>query len=410
MDYTELRENIYAPIREEGIFTWDWMYGGEYALASCYSLSQESKNELTYAAEQLGKVFAKTVTAVQTMAIPIFRELGIPDTVVSVARIPVLSQAATLIGRFDFARTARGWKMLEFNSDTPGGIVEAFYVNGKVCDYFGVEDPNFGLEADLTRAFRGIVDRYGELGYAAGKVVFAALDWHNEDAGTARYLMQQSGLSAKFVPLKDLRLYQGKLCALFAGNLEPVDILYRLHPLGMLGDDADADGFPTGAYVLQLVEKRELALINPPAAIIAQTKALQALIWNLHTMGEFFAETEHEIIENYMLPTYFDNAFLGKSDYVIKPVFGREGGNVRLYAANGDILEEECDGLFGDQLAVYQQMAELEAVEVETLNGRYCGCLLWGAFLLNGQASAINARVGGRITNDMSYFLPVCVK
>jgi glutathionylspermidine synthase len=409
MNYQESREAIYIPLRNEGIFTWDWMYGSEYALAAMYLISHDDRTELAYATEQLGRVFAKTVTAVQKMDTPIFRELGIPDVVINASRIQVLA-ASTLIGRFDFAKTKRGWKMLEFNSDTPGGIVEAFYVNGQVCAYYGEKDPNHGMNRLIKRAFAEITERYQALGYPTARVVFSALDWHREDAGTTRYLLKQSGLNADFVPLKDLRVYQDKLCALGDGELRPIDLLYRLHPLGMLGEDVDTDGFPTGAYVLRLAERRKLGLINPAAAILSQTKALQALIWNLHSINEFFTLEEHEIIAAYMLPTYYENTFLGQDDYVAKPILGREGGNVRLYHADGNLLEEEAEGWFSKQMVVYQQMVDLESVTVPAAGGLYSGRLLWGSFIINGKASAIMARVGGRITNDMSYFLPVGIK
>lgn len=410
MNYQKVRDAIYTPLRDEGIFTWDWMYGGEYALAAIHSISRNDKTELAYATEQLGRIFDKTVNAIQRMDLPIFQELGIPESVIDASRIPVLGAAPTLIGRFDFAKTKRGWKMLEFNSDTPGGIVESFYVNGQVCAYYGREDPNYGRNHDIKRAFGDIAGRYEALGYPTKRAAFSALEWHNEDAGTTRYLLQESGLRADFVPLKDLRLYQDKLCALCDGEeFRPIDLLYRLHPLSMLSNDVDADGFPTGKCVLHLVERRKLALINPAAAIIAQTKALQALIWNLHEIKEFFTEDEQEIIGCYMLPTYYENVFLGQEDYVKKPILGREGGDVQLYHADGAVLEKEPAGSFLQQMAVYQQLVDLESIIVPVADGVYSGRLLWGSFIINGKASAIMARVGGRITNDMSYFLPVAM-
>lgn len=410
MSYLKRRESIYKPLRDEGIFTWDWMYEKEYALASIYSISQRSREELGYASEQLGKIFSKLVSAVQKMDNQLFIELGIPESIIAAARISVLPEMTTVIGRFDFAKTSKGWKMLEFNSDTPGGIVEAYYVNGKVCSYYGLQDPNFGLEDEICQAFQRIAEEYVALGYDANKMFFSSLDWHSEDSGTTHYLMNRSKLNATFVPLKDLRLYKNKLCALIERELVPIDILYRLHPLGVLSMEKDIDGFPTGASVLKLVAEGKLALINPPAAIIAQTKALQALIWNLHEIGEFFTQEEHEVIEYYMIPTYFENRFSKQSSYVVKPVLGREGGGIALYASDGTVLTYDSQDSFGEQLVIYQQLVDLENIEIETLDGMYEGYLLWGSFLLNGKASAINARVGGRITDDMSYFLPICVE
>jgi glutathionylspermidine synthase len=47
--------------------------------------------------------------------------------------------ALTVIGRFDFARMPQGLNLLDFNSDMPTGVVEAYLVNGKVCVALGME-------------------------------------------------------------------------------------------------------------------------------------------------------------------------------------------------------------------------------------------------------------------------------
>lgn len=409
-DYTYRREQIYRPLRTEGTFTWDWLYGKEYALATLHSITEPERKELLNATEQLGRVFTKTVAVVQHGSRELMAELGIPPAAMEAVRLNVLGDTATLIGRFDFVRTASGWKMLEFNSDTPGGVVEAFYVNGKVCGFYNAADPNAGLDVDLTEAFQHILDQYRSLGYKTENVFFSALDWHEEDAGTARYLLKQSQLNSRFIPLKDLFVENELLYALVDTALTPVDVLYRLHPLGVLAEDKDTDGYPTGEHVLELVASRSLAVVNPPGALIAQTKALQALIWSLYEDGDFFVADEKLTIERYMLPTYFENRFIGHCPYVVKPVLGREGGGITICNLDGTIVEQDREQYYWDQLMVYQKYQELESVELETMDGLYQGRLLWGSFLVNGKGSAIAARAGGHITDDLSYFVPVCVK
>lgn len=319
VSYAVRREELYGPLRAAGVFTWDWLYGKEYALASMVSISPQERRELSRATELLGGVFARTVAAVQQGGDELAAGLGIPAAAREAARLAVWPGSATLIGRFDFVRTGAGWKLLEFNSDTPGGVVEAFLVNGKACAFFGAKDPNAGAEEELRAAFARMIDRYRALGYKTGSVWFSALDWHAEDAGTARYLLACSGLEARFAALGDLRLVDGSLCVLAAGELLPVDVWYRLHPLGILAGEQDADGYPTGAAVLKLIAGRRLAVINPPGALLAQTKALQALIWALYEAGEFFGPEEAAAVGAYMLPTYLENRFAGRP-YVAKPV------------------------------------------------------------------------------------------
>jgi glutathionylspermidine synthase len=409
MDYATRREELYGPLRR--IFSWDHMYDKEYALASLYQINQSFRDEIALATESLSRIFAKTISIIQQGSDSLMVDLGIPKEALKTVRARISDkEIPTVVGRFDFALTANGLKMLEFNSDTPTGIVEAFYVNQRVCDYFGVNNPNAGMEKHIEQAFQAIVSRYQDLGYQTQHVYFSALDWHEEDAGTTRYLLEQSGLEARFVPLADLRACDDGLKASENGKLFPVDVLFRLHGLEKLAEDQDVDGYPTGVHVLNLAARKQLALINPPAAFLAQSKALQALIWNLHEAGEFFSDEEHLVIKNYMLPTYLENRFKGRSPYVTKPVFGREGGGVTLFTADGIELAKDKEPLYWEQPMIYQQMVELEQIEIETLSGLYQGRLIWGSFVIGGRASAILARAGGPITGNLAFYLPVGFK
>ena len=407
--YDRRREAIYGPLRQQGVFTWDSMYGEEYALASVLPVSGEFRAELKRASTALGAIFAKTSAVVMQADDELLLTLGLPEATWAAVRNSLPELLPTVIGRFDFAATPAGLKMLEFNAETPTDIVEAFYVNGKVCEAFGVVDPNAGLFTGLTEAFRRTAQCYRRRGWATDRIVFSSVDWHDEDAGTTRFLLAQSGLEAGFVPLAQLRVYEDRV-QVWDGNVHtPVDLLYRLHPLEKLAEEQDTDGYPTGRRALEIVAEGRLALINPPAAIIAQSKAVQALIWNLHESGEFYTPEEQTAIQRYMLPTYFENRFLGRSAYVTKPVYGREGGAVTLFGPDGVARARDEEPEYWDQPVVYQQYAELPKLTVETLNGLYCGRMIFGSFLIDGQGSGIVARVGSRITGNMAYFQPLCL-
>jgi len=389
--YEEIRERLYGPLRD--VFSWDWIEGLEYGLAGIHYITPSFRQEIKLATEALGSIYAKTVFAVQSAEDPLLLELGIPKELLPAVRVLVKPEIVTVMGRFDFMQTAEGIKMIEFNADTPTSVVEAFFVNAQACRFFGAESPNQGTEGQIGEAFTRIVKTYKELGYATDSIVFSALSWHKEDRDTVKYLMDQSGLKAKFVALEDLRIFEDRLCALLDDRFVPIDVWYRLHALEKLVEDYDEnDKYPTGAHVLDLVARGKLAIINPPSAFVAQTKALQSLIWNLHEAGEFYTPEEHAWVENYMLPTYMENRFLNKEPFVTKPIFGREGGAVSLFDKDGRVAEKDKE------------------IESNTVSGPYRGRLLWGSFLVGGRASAISARIGERITGNLSCFLPIGVK
>lgn len=401
------REQLYGPMREEGVFTWDRMYGEEYALADIHLITRSFREELAEATNKLGNIYAKVVPVLQQADDSLLRELGVPEQALAAVRIVVSQSLPTVIGRFDFAQTAEGLKMLEYNSDTPTGIVEAFYVNGRACRFFDREDPNESMHGQIAPAFGKLLEAYQKRGYRTEQIWFSSLGWHEEDKGTTLYLLHESGLAARFAALEQLRVWNDRLYVQDGQEMQPVDVLYRLHALEKLAEERDEDGYPTGAHVLQLIADRGLAVINPPSAFLIQTKALQALIWNLHEEGEFFDSEEHDAIATYMLPTYFENQFLGESDYVTKPVFGREGGGVILFDAEGGVVDKDQEECYWEQPMIYQKRVELPKIKVNTETGAYDGRLLWGSFWIGAEPSAIVARVGGPITNNMSYYLPV---
>jgi glutathionylspermidine synthase len=409
-NYQEQRKQIYEPIRD--LFSWDIWHGQEYALASYGTITRDFQTEILLATKLLGEIFAKVVKVVQAGSTELWKELGLPPASWPALRLAYDYPNVTVVGRFDFAYTTHGLKMMEFNSDTPTSIMEAFYVNQHVCDYYGQENPNQGMKNHIQAAFQQILQCYQSVGYDTKRLFFCSVNDDLEEKATTQYLLAQSGCKATFISLPQIAYDPTNECLvakLPAGDYEQIDVLYRLHAMEVIAEDRNSKGFPIGAKLLELVAKKRLALINPPGAFIAQTKALQALIWNLYESNLFFSTEEREIVATYCLPTYLENQFHGKQAYVKKPIFGREGGAVSLYDAMGQLELKDNADFYWDQQMIYQQRVEMPIVTVETANGPFTGKLLWGSFLMGGQPSAIVARVDREITGNMSYYLPIAL-
>ncbi|SHE95587.1 Glutathionylspermidine synthase [Seinonella peptonophila] len=409
-DYAKLRKKIYQPLQAAGIFNWDFLYKEEYALSTVYRITPQFVEEIREATRRIGQLFTRVANQLRLAPDSLFASLGLPPETWESVRLLVNQQVATTIGRFDFAYTSCGLKLLEYNSDTPTSIVESFYVNQYIADYFDCENPNQGCEQQLTKAFQQMMDDYQKSGYHIDSIAFSALDWHREDRGTAIYLMKQSGLpNAQFVPLNRISISRERVYAINPETEEqqPIDLLYRLYPLEIMAHEVDEKGFPIGSQLLRLIAEKKVAIVNPPSAFLMQSKAVQALIWNLHEQKTFFTDEEHELIETYLLPTYLDNVFRGVTPYVQKPFFGREGGGVTLFDQSGIMEATDVERKYVDQPMVYQQRVELETIETPTLKGKFQGKVLWGSFFIGGEASAIIARVDREITGDMAYYLPI---
>ena len=396
--YAVRRERWYGPLRD--LFSWEKIDGEEYALASGTPVFSQQCQELQAAAEGLAALWHKVALIVSQGDVRLLRWLGLPAGMQEAVREGVQLPWLTALGRFDFVQTVAGWKVLEYNCDTPSGVVEALAVNGKICACEGRKNPNAAGEELLRQAIAEslyIAHRAG----LAGAAAFSALGSHSEDAGTMKY-WQSLAAEGLFVPLEELRYERESLTSLVSGE---IGCWFRLHPWEIMVKECAVDGFPTGKRVLELVAAKKLLAVNPPLAALGQSKALQALIWQLYEAEEFLTKQERQLVQTYMLPTYRQNVFLGKVSYVRKPLWGREGGGVTLHAADGSLLAGSRGGWHG--AAIYQQAVELERMQVMTEKGLQEGRRLWGVFVAGGSFAGLLVRLGAAITDDQAWMTPV---
>ena len=122
-------------------------------------------------------------------------QLGFPSETLSYIRLQTIPYES-VIARLDLAVIDENVKLLEVNADTPTFIKETFYVNGKVCEAFGLQDPNDGCEKELRKAIQAAVSSsFRSLGKKGmPNIVFAAHGEHDEDRLTTMYLQELYGL------------------------------------------------------------------------------------------------------------------------------------------------------------------------------------------------------------------------
>lgn len=418
MFFCHERQQFYEQI--EGF--WHDLDGMEYALWDVKQETVENINRIRQATERIGHVFYKTAPLLRQLNDETLLQLGFPSESLSYVRLQTL-QDESIIARLDLAVTASEVKLLEVNADTPTFIKETFFVNGKVCEALGVQDPNEGYEQKLREAIqKAIHSAVLSLGKRkAPHIVFASHEDHDEDRLTTMYLQGLYGCNSQYMSLSQLRLVpehvieNGEIVVergLYDDQGEKIDVLYRqTYPIEHLIHDEDpVTKEKVGQLLMKLVEEKELAMINPPSAFLLQSKAIMALIWGLHEERHpFYTEEEQYWIHTYFLPTYLDADLLQQQGifYVKKPSFGREGDTVEIYKGNGEKVDEDLHKTYEDSLPVYQQFIQLPETVVRTEQGEKHVHYMYGCFYVNGQASAIGIRAGRQITDNESYFLPV---
>ncbi|MEK4932226.1 MULTISPECIES: glutathionylspermidine synthase family protein [Bacillus] len=388
---------------------WSDLYECEYSLFHVFPITEQTMKQLQLATERMGKIFFKTARLLRDLSNEQLLELGFPDASLPFIRLKGM-YPESVISRFDFALTDDNRiKMLEFNSDTPTFIVECFQMNGKVCGKLGYGDPNANQERLLSSGITKAVMEFTK-GMEDPNVVFTAHHEHIEDWNTTMYLSGLCHVENKVMPMTELRITDD---ALVDRDGVPIDVLYRqTYPIEDLIEDQDPEtGDLVGVELLQLVKEGKLFIINPLSAFLIQPKSIQCLIWGLAEEGAFYTSEEQRWIKEYMLPTYFEpDLFLGKSPFVQKPSFGREGDTITIRDKDTNIMIRNAHETYKSSLPIFQKYTELPVVFLETEKGIEKLSYVFGAFLIAGKASSIGIRAGEKITGNESYYLPVGIK
>ncbi|MBJ8070242.1 MULTISPECIES: glutathionylspermidine synthase family protein [Bacillus] len=388
---------------------WSDLYECEYSLFHVFPITEQTMKQLQLATERMGKIFFKTARLLRDLSNEQLLELGFPDASLPFIRLKGM-YPESVISRFDFALTDDNRiKMLEFNSDTPTFIVECFQMNGKVCEKLGYDDPNANQERLLSSGITKAVMEFTK-GMEDPNVVFTAHHEHIEDWNTTMYLSGLCHVENKVMPMTELRITDD---ALVDRDGVPIDVLYRqTYPIEDLIEDQDPEtGDLVGVELLQLVKEGKLFIINPLSAFLIQPKSIQCLIWGLAEEGAFYTSEEQRWIKEYMIPTYFEpDLFLGKSPFVQKPSFGREGDTITIRDKDTNIMIRNAHETYKSSLPIFQKYTELPVVFLETEKGIEKLSYVFGAFLIAGKASSIGIRAGEKITGNESYYLPVGIK
>jgi glutathionylspermidine synthase len=394
----------------------------EYAIYGALEVSREHASALRTASARLYQLLTRLALALQQADDQALIDIGIPPSALPYCHIIMSGMPAVMCGRFEFAMTSEGPKLLEFNAETPTFVVELFQMNGQVCADFGLVDPNPGCQEQLLTAMRSSIN--AGLAWVQphpgdrASVVFSSYATRREERGTTEFyqrLLESTGslpYCTSYCGLDELRVTSD---GLLTTSGEHVDVLYKLYPTEHLIEDEAPDGTPVGLALMELVRKRRLAIINPPIAFVLQNKALMALLWALHLVqSELFTPEEHTWIEHYMLPTYLNAqdaqgrpVFTGR--HVVKPVYGREGASIIIRNQQDQIIEQSEQKMYNGQVMIYQQYADLSMATIQTEDGPAEVNLVHNCFIAGGIFSAIGVRASRRlIFDDNAYFLPVC--
>lgn len=301
-----------------------------------------------------------------------YERFAIPQTFWSQVEESWREREFSLFGRFDLSWDGSGPpKMLEYNADTPTGLVES-----SVAQWYWLQDV-FPNADQFNSLHEKLIEQWKKF-EGKGVVHFACAD-SEEDIGNLSYLRDtaiQAGFATKQCLIGDLGWDEAH--AELVDDMDvKVDNLFKLYPWEWLCREQ----FST--HLLQ----RPARIIEPAWKMILSNKAILPVLW------ELFPDHPN------LLPAYTE-AWRISGNFVKKPLLSREGENISIYA-DGEVLHTE--GEYGHEGFIYQAYAPQPKFD-DGITPAYTSI---GAWVVGDEAAGIGIREDeSLITKNTSRFVP----
>ncbi len=299
-------------------------------------------------------------------------KLGIPEEVAPLVQQSWTANDFSLYGRFDLAWDGSGQpKLLEYNADTPTSLLEA-----AVIQWDWLQDCHPSSD-QLNSLHEALVARWQEL---PDPVVHFACVWDlAEDRQTIAYLAETAEQAGKTVHLLDMADIGFSPEGRFTDpNEQAIERLFKLYPWEWMMKEP---------FFAEIGPERG-RFIEPMWKMMLSNKALLPLLWELHP--------GHPLL----LPATFtreEMSRLGSSQWVEKPIYGREGGGISLYEYGTPSVR--AVGTRETERMIYQQRTNLFRA-----GGRH---FVWGLWMIDDNCCGLSARGDASpITGNMSRFHP----
>ncbi|MGC4903842.1 glutathionylspermidine synthase family protein [Micromonospora echinospora] len=339
---------------------------------AAYSFTLDEVLRLEEATEELHRM--SVAAAEHVVARRRYAEFGIPEWAAEAVARSLRENPPTLYGRFDLWYDGSGPpKMLEYNADTPTALVEA-----SIVQWYWLEHTR--PDADQWNSLHErLVGAWAKIGAGLHErrthVLWSDEEESGEDQITAGYLAEtarQAGLDVTLVPIQQVG-WDGQ--RFVDADDRPITTCFKLYPWEWMlaepyGRPALDPGTPT-------------TWIEPAWKLLLSNKALLAVLWELYPGHD------------YLLPAYLDSP-RGMTEYVAKPLLGREGGSVRIVTGETEITNP---GIYGDEGFCYQEFRALPEFEGNRT--------VLGSWIVDGESAGAGVRESeSLITDGYARFLP----
>ena len=266
----------------------------------------------------------------------LFTKLAIPQHAVPLIQRSWEAEPLSLYGRFDLSWDGRHPpKLLEYNADTPTSLLEA-----SVVQWHWLEDLSPGRD-QFNSVHERLIARWKELipCLPGRRVDFRSME-DAEDRATAAYLLdtaRQAGLTASLFRIDEIG-WDGRM---FLGPDDlPLRAVFKLYPWEWMVHEEF--GRHLGAAPTLWIE--------PAWKMLLSNKGILPVLWSLFRGHPNLLEAS------------FDTPG-AMTEWVRKPMLGREGANITLHRCGGDF---ETTGDYGEEGFIYQAPAPAKTFDGKT--------------------------------------------
>jgi len=368
-------------------FTWHTDRDGTHYVADELVVISDAEAEAYYeAANTLYDMYVQAAEYV--IDNDLFFELGIPFNLIEPIKKSWENDVHWHIyGRFDFAGGIDGApiKLIEFNADTPTGLYESAVLQWALLKHNGLDEArqfNNIYEA-VAQNFRRLITLEGdpdtfEAHYDGWKILFSSIEGNDEEEVTTRLLHQiatDAGFATAFEFLQNVRFDEE---GIYDADDNAFEYWFKLYPW----EDIATDEPELAVLLGNIMQNQKAIILNPAYTLLFQSKGMLKILCDLFPDSPYLLETSFEPLK-------------GRKQ-VEKRMFGREGANAKIIAADGSVLQE-TEGPYGNYRPIYQAYT---AFPQDRHGNRYQA----GVFFAY-EACGLGFRRGGEILDNISKFV-----
>lgn len=398
----ENREELYEKMSEELAFK--YKFTGEYTnineAVSLDALLINSRlyEEIVYVSEKFCSILEGVYKNIQSNMKIFGAILGVPEGLYKIVENTTVKEFCAL-GRIDLCiDNESNLKILEFNSETPAGIVESLEIGKFLSEELSLNyrNPNEDLREKIKCILKDIISQIEK--EKEVKNIAVVTCWYYEDIYNTNVicdiLKELEGYNVIFGNIYDLKVKDDEIY--LYGN--KIDALYRYYPLDWFYYDEDM------RFLIKPLSRGNY-LINPGHTIISQSKVIFALIYELLGKG-IISDEDEKFILKYIPYTTMEKDKLLCHDYLVKPYLGREGQSIRMNYEEDNV---DCE----EEEVIYQDRVNIRPLKEKMYSSIKCEekfmFPIIGAYITGDRFAGIYSRMGDIITDKNAVCIPTYI-